>query len=547
MSLEEFASRPQVREYAAVLNTTNPVDPSYQDTRGLLMQDHLQPMVEKDTGFLEMFLLRASDGLILASTDETHEGWYREREAYFLEGKNGTHVQNVYYSLILEEPSMTIGTPVLDRQDRLVGVLATRVDLAEMSDITQQGRTADTSHEGYLVNKFNFFVTGSRFEPGNPLQKAVYTQGVEDCLEHKSAVALYDDYRGVPVIGAYRWVPGLEMCILTEVDQAEAFRPTLALRNTILGAAMVVGLIVAMLAVAFAQSVIQPLEQLVKGAETIGRGELDHRIQVTSSDEIGQLAGAFNGMAANLQDAQERLVRSEKLAVLGQLAGSVAHELRNPLGVIFNAVYYLKSVALFPGQPADDDPQDEILREYLEMITGEVRKSEKIISDLLDFSRTKIADSEMIQISILLESIFDRHPPPEGVETGVEIADGLPPAYVDPAQIDMVLGNLITNAYQAMPDGGRVSIRADMPSADERDASPEHSIRIRVSDTGTGISPQNLEKIFEALYTTKARGIGLGLALSRDLLEANSGSIQVESQEGKGSTFTVWLPVGDGE
>jgi len=115
----------------------------------------------------------------------------------------------------------------------------------------------------------------------------------------------------------------------------------------------------------------------------------------------------------------------------------------------------------------------------------------------------------------------------------------LPPAFVDPWQIEQVLVNLVTNAYQAMAEGGRLTIVADLIEGD--------SIRIRVSDTGCGIPEENMGKVFEPLFTTRTRGIGLGLALSRNLVEANGGRIEVESEVGKGSTFTVWLPVASGE
>ena len=227
-----------------------------------------------------------------------------------------------------------------------------------------------------------------------------------------------------------------------------------------------------------------------------------------------------------LQDAQERLVRRERLAVLGQLAGGVGHELRNPLGVISNAVYYLKTVLT---------DADETTREFLDIISAEVRNSSKIISDLLDFSRTRMPDREEVAVSELVAQVLKKRPPPEEVEVITEFAPDLPPVFVDPRQMGQVLGNLVTNAYQAMKEGGKLTISAQ---------AEEGQVSISVGDTGCGISPENMAKLFEPLFTTKSRGIGLGLAVSRSLVEANGGSIEVESEVGKGSTFTVRLPVG---
>jgi signal transduction histidine kinase len=218
--------------------------------------------------------------------------------------------------------------------------------------------------------------------------------------------------------------------------------------------------------------------------------------------------------------------------VLGQLAGGVGHELRNPLGVISNAVYYLKMVL---------SDADETTREYLEIISSEVHNAEKIVSDLLDFSRTRPPERKEIAISDLVAQTLEKCLPPEGMQVITEMASDLPAVFVDSRQIRQVLVNLVTNAYQAMPDSGCVTITAELIEGVSI-RNPKSEIRIQVSDTGCGIPPKNLEKLFEPLFTTKARGIGLGLAVSKNLVEANGGTIEVESQESKSSTFTVILP-----
>jgi len=247
-----------------------------------------------------------------------------------------------------------------------------------------------------------------------------------------------------------------------------------------------------------------------------------------------------------LKEAQEELVRKGKLAILGQLAGGVGHELRNPLAVISNAVYFLQATL---------SEADETTREYLNIIGSEVSNAGKIVSDLLDFSRSRPAEREEVAASELVSQALDRYPPPEGVEVSTEIAPDLPLVFVDASQIGQVLVNLLSNAYQAMPEGGKLTISAglaqDVPIPIPHSAlrnrqsairTPHSAVRIRVSDSGCGISKENIGKIFEPLFTTRARGIGLGLAVSRNLVEANGGSISVQSQEGQGSIFTVVLP-----
>jgi len=225
-----------------------------------------------------------------------------------------------------------------------------------------------------------------------------------------------------------------------------------------------------------------------------------------------------------LKDAQETLIRQEKLAILGELAGGVGHELRNPLGVMSNAVFYLKTIL---------DKADEKTREYLDILSSEIRNADKIVSDLVGFSRTRLAEREKITVADLVAQALEKHPAPESVEVITSIASDLPPVFVDPRQIGQVLTNLITNAYQAMPEGGKMTINAQA----EKD-----QVSLSITDTGSGISKENITKLFEPLFTTRARGIGLGLAVSRSLAEANGGSIEVESEEGRGSAFIVGLP-----
>ncbi len=226
-----------------------------------------------------------------------------------------------------------------------------------------------------------------------------------------------------------------------------------------------------------------------------------------------------------LRQAQEQIVRQERLATLGQLAGSIGHELRNPLGVISNAIYYLKMA-----QPDADDT----VKEYLEIIENEMRVSDKIVTDLLDFTRLKSVDRASVIVSELVRQTLERFPAPASVEVVLEIAADLPPVYADPHHIVQVLGNLTVNACQAMNNVGKLIISA---------AAQGDMIRIAVRDTGMGISPEVMRKLFEPLFTTKIKGIGLGLAVSKKLVEANGGRIEVQSEPGKGSTFSVYLPV----
>ena len=251
-----------------------------------------------------------------------------------------------------------------------------------------------------------------------------------------------------------------------------------------------------------------------------------------------------------LLDAQEELLRNEKLAILGRLSGSVGHELRNPLGVMNNAVYFLKTVMA---------GGDETVMEYLDIIKHEINNSERIITDLLDFARTKPPRKLAVTVGDLLRESLARCTLPDNMDVQSDIPDKLPRLNVDPLQMQQVFQNLISNAIQSMPEGGhvRISARCVQGSKFKVQGSEEKNIEhgtlnvepdtdfmeISVEDTGVGISPENMKKLFHPLFTTKAKGVGLGLTVCRNLTEANGGRIEVESELGNGTRIIILLPV----
>jgi signal transduction histidine kinase len=233
---------------------------------------------------------------------------------------------------------------------------------------------------------------------------------------------------------------------------------------------------------------------------------------------------------AELREAQERLIRQEKLAVLGQLARGVGHELRNPLGAIKNAGYFL-NLAL-----ADQDLEPEVA-ETLNILEREVDRLERIISDLLSFARSRPPDRQTVDLNEVVQAAVSRARVPGGPPIRVVLRlDGeLPSVQADSGQLSQAIENIVRNGFQAMPSGGRLAIRTSMDG-------PQW-VALSISDAGPGIPEENLEKVFEPLYTTKAKGIGLGLAIARALIEGHGGEIRVESQVGQGSIFVVKLPL----
>ena len=322
-------------------------------------------------------------------------------------------------------------------------------------------------------------------------------------------------------------------------------------------------LIVAVLSWLFVwREVGKPIQALEKGTEHLSQGELGYQIEAQSQDEVGDLARAVNGMSLQLRAANEEIVtwaktledrvdektkelRSahdhmlhvEKMASLGKMAAVVAHEVNNPLsGILTYAKLLRKWVE--SGQ-AGHDKREEAMQ-CLELIATESRRCGDLIKNLLSLSRTAPMNVQSTDLHAVMDRclMLVRHQLDlGGIELQLNIAKDLPRVPCDPAQIEQVLIALIMNAIDAMPRGGNLWL-------DARLSDDESEIEIQVRDDGAGIAPDILPHIFEPFLTTKesGHGVGLGLAISRGIVERHNGRIEAKSELGRGTTFNISLP-----
>lgn len=222
---------------------------------------------------------------------------------------------------------------------------------------------------------------------------------------------------------------------------------------------------------------------------------------------------------------QEELIIFEKLAAVGQLASTVGHEIRNPLGVIKNSSYFLNMKL--------KDTTDEKIMKHLNILEREVNSANLIVSDLLDFARKKPPSLKQTDLNDVIMDTLTHIPVPQNTKVTTKL-DKVPSMLLDPEQIRRVLQNIILNAVQAMPDGGKLAIQT---------VKQDNSVKITFTDTGIGIPEENLPKLFTPLFSTKAKGVGLGLTICKQIVEDHDGNITIRSKEGKGSTFTIKLPI----
>jgi signal transduction histidine kinase len=218
-----------------------------------------------------------------------------------------------------------------------------------------------------------------------------------------------------------------------------------------------------------------------------------------------------------------RQQRSERLAAIGQVAGGIAHELRNPLNVVKTSVYYLLNAR---------NPSPGKATEHLQRIERHVAVADGVITALSNFARLPLPNLRPFAVDECLREVLELNPLPDNIPVALTCQASLPRALADPDQLRIVFANLVRNAREAMPQGGTLSL-------DGR--SVDGGVEVTIRDTGVGISPENLARITEPLYSTKARGLGLGLAIARSILDKNEGSLRVVSEPGRGSAFTVRL------
>ncbi|OHB75746.1 MAG: hypothetical protein A2Z25_23460, partial [Planctomycetes bacterium RBG_16_55_9] len=300
------------------------------------------------------------------------------------------------------------------------------------------------------------------------------------------------------------------------------------------------GMIIALIVSSFlARGMLQPIKQLIFASHQWAGGNLDYRVKTTANDEIAELTGTFNTMASSLKERDERLkeyarqqiMKSERLATLGQLAAGVAHEINNPLGAIL----------MYGHLSLEETPIEDSRRKNLEKVVGEATRCKNIVRGLLDFARQSEPHVEEADANDILKrtlSLLRNQALFQNIKITAKFSPSLPKAMMDTGQIQQVFTNIILNAAEAMDGEGELIVAT-------RTANGDGFIEIEFTDTGCGIPRENLDKIFDPFFTTKevGRGTGLGLAVSFGIIARHQGTIEVESSLGKGTTFIVRLPL----
>ena len=469
-------------------------------------------------------------------------------------------VRDVYTSELTDQNCMTYFCPVcltdpftLESSDVIIGVILLDVDVKNsieplMRNWPGMGNTGET----LLVRKEEnniVYLNNLRHKEDAGLKLVCNINSTSDIPSILSAsgeegIKESMDYRNVSVLSAYRYIPTLNWGLVAKQDLTEAFAPVEQLKMRIIVLIFVCTTVVIAIGISLTNRITQPILQLAEGAKAIGSGNLDHRISITSQNEVGALAKEFNQMATKLKESysnleqkvEERtaqLLRAERLAAVGELAAEVAHEINNPLGGLRNFASML-----------ENEPENtQQTKKYAALILEGLKRVEIIVKRLLTFSRPYSLQMSDKNINYIINNsikFIEYRIEPCHITIKKDLNETIPYVYIDVDNISQVLINIMVNALESMPDGGTLTIKTD--TCKEHD----NCVTVCIADTGCGIREELKDKIFEPFFTTKnkegEKGLGMGLAISKRIIEDHHGKINVESNIGKGTTFRICLP-----
>ncbi len=505
--------------------------PSKQEPALATIQAHLVHELMEFSSLSELFVIDGS-GTVIVATESARLG-----EDWLLRELFRRGAIEPYFAVDWEThdgetvPTYLLAVPIRDDQQDLAGVLTAtaRIDMLK----------AFLRLPEHPVEDVHAFIVDAMGRPvfiSHAHRLIDYGQTLPSPLVDRppGSMARYVNYEGVDVVGISVAVRDVPWLYITEVSVASALGQ---LRGLALLAAALESLFALLLVAVVwtvARSIVAPLRRLVSAAESIRRGALGVKVGIERDDELGDLGRTFNQMSGELKSSareikelhEQEMRRAAQLASVGELASGIAHEIKNPLVGMASGVDVLSRLI-------GTDPKSAAI---LGQIQAQVCRIESAIHDLLSYASPKeplFTWAEPKQLADRLVALVR----PQAVAAGVQVMErystALPSIRIDPELMTQALVNLALNAIQAMEPGGTLEVSLESSDA---------GVRFTISDTGKGIPAEELKQIYRPFYTTKHQGTGLGLAITRAIVERHNGHIEMESEPGEGTSFTLVIP-----
>jgi len=460
--------------------------------------------------------------------------------------QNESYTSDVYLSSD-KLPAIEIAEPIIFRNE-VIGALWGEVDLRAIWDMV------DNNVIGVRGEAFIFHpAKGGQFIAHSNRRMVLEPNSFEEHDISDSVAAgrsnrkIYINRDGVEMIAAYAPIVEAQWGTVIQQPTAEAFAPAEKMQLQIFLLMIASVIMAALIAAFYTRQIVQPVNGLVSGIARIATGDLRHRIRPFGHDEISRLAKHINTMARKLLDFQLQLKRGERLETLNKLASVLSHEIRNPLNSMVINMQLMRREFTKPRIDAGK------LEHYSQILNAEIGRVESLVSNFLLIAKPPKLEKTPLRLRTILDDLLKTELPhalTKGirVERNYKIPDLI--VEVDSAKLYQVFLNIFLNAVQAMPGGGRLVISLDWLEAEAGEEYTRETGEIGAAafavisfqDTGKGISSGEMSKIFDFYYTTKEQGTGIGLSFAQQIVEEHGGRIQVKSEVGKGSEFTVYLP-----